>query len=395
MRELDALFAFAAAGLVATALTPLVARLAFRLGAVDEPRARGLSERTTPLLGGFAILGGVLVAGFIWLPNDDQTRAILVAAALIALIGGLDDIFDLHPSVKLVGQIGAALIPVLAGVTVDRVTLPFVGSVGLGEFSGVLTVIGLVAVMNVVNLTDGVDGLAAGVCTIGAATFAVLAFDLGKADAAVLAALTAGAALGFLLHNFHPASIFMGDSGSNLLGLLLGCAAVQGTLKTNAVVALILPLLILAVPFLDTGFVVAKRIKYRQPIYRGDAWHFHHRLANIGFSQRRTVLYLYGWTLSMAGLALAMRFIPYSDNHGHLNLGWSLVLAGCGVVVLGASIYLIYVLEIFKFRGARKTQLLTSDPETTEYEIDQRVVQDLETGQFACVEELDPPVDRS
>ena len=135
----------------------------------------------------------------------------------------------------------------------------------------------------------------------------------------MLAALTAGGALGFLRHGFPPASSFMGDTGSNLLGYLLAAVAVQGALKTNAVVALFFPLIVLAVPILDTGFVVAKRIKYRQPIYQADRWHFHHRMANIGFSQRRTLAYLYGWALVLAGLALALRFVPYSDNHGHFN----------------------------------------------------------------------------
>ena len=151
----------------------------------------------------------------------------------------------------------------------------------------VLTIIGIVAVINVINLIDGVDGLAAGVCAISAATLAAIALSLDRTGAGVLAALTAGGALGFLRHGFPPASSFMGDTGSNLLGYLLGAIAVQGALKTNAVVALFFPLFVLAVPILDTGFVIAKRIKYRQPIYRADRWHFHHRMANIGFSQRK------------------------------------------------------------------------------------------------------------
>ena len=182
-----------------------------------------------------------------------------------------------------------------------------------------LTILGIVAVINVINLIDGVDGLAAGVCVISAATMAVIALSLDRPGAGVLAALTAGGALGFLRHGFPPASSFMGDTGSNLLGYLLGAIAVQGALKTNAVVALFFPLVVLAVPILDTGFVIAKRIKYRQPIYRADRWHFHHRMANIGFSQRRTLAYLYGWALVMAGLALALRFVPYSDDHGHFD----------------------------------------------------------------------------
>ena len=183
--------------------------------------------------------------------------------------------------------------------------------------------LGIVAVVNVINFLDGVDGLAAGVCTIAAITLATIALSLERNAAGVLAALTAGAALGFLRHGFPPASSFMGDTGSNLLGFLLATASVQGALKTNAVIALAFPLVVLAVPILDTGFVVAKRLKYRQPIYQADSWHFHHRMANIGFSQRRTVAYLYGWTLVMAGLALALRFVPYSDNHGHFNVLWT------------------------------------------------------------------------
>ena len=293
MNELDALYAFLVAAAVAGLLTPLVARLATRVGAVNRPSGRGLSAGETPLLGGLAILAGVLAAGALFLPGDDQTRAILGGAATITAVGAVDDAIDLPPAVKLVGQIAAALIPVLADVKVSVITLPFLGHIDLGNAGGVLTVIGLVAVMNIVNFSDGIDGLAAGVCTISAAAFAIIAFDLQREAAGVLAALTAGAALGFLFWNFHPASVFMGDSGSNLLGLLLGCIAVQGTLKTNALIALVGPLAILAVPFLDGGFVVAKRLKYRRRPWMADDEHFHHRLSRIGFSQRRTVLYLY------------------------------------------------------------------------------------------------------
>ena len=228
--------------------------------------------------------------------------------------------------------------------------MPFVGRLGFGELGGPLTVLGLVAVMNVVNLSDGIDGLAAGVCAISAGALAVIAFDLQRTEGGVLAALTAGAALGFLIHNFHPASVYMGDCGSNLLGLLLGCVAVLGSAKTNAVLALIFPLIVLAVPFLDTTFVVLKRMKYRRPVYAADREHFHHRLDRIGFSTRRTVLYLYAWTLSLAGLAIALRFVPYSDNGGTLHPGWAAVMAGLGLRVVIASVYLVYVLEILKFK---------------------------------------------
>jgi UDP-GlcNAc:undecaprenyl-phosphate/decaprenyl-phosphate GlcNAc-1-phosphate transferase len=287
--------------------------------------------------------------------------------------------------VKLLGQVAAALILVLSDVIVRTFTLPFLGHVDLHDFGGPATLIGLVAIMNVVNFSDGVDGLAAGVCAISAAAFSVIAFDLGRDTAAILAAITAGAALGFLVHNFHPASVFMGDCGSNLLGLLLGAIIVEGSLKTNALIALIGPLVVLAVPFLDTGFVIAKRLKYGRPVYRADSNHFHHRFHRIGFSQRRTVLYLYGWTLTMAGVGVALRFIPYSDTAGHLNTGWAALMGTLLVFAVGTSLYLVYVLEIVKLRRLRSWQLRRTDPETSEHDIDAAVEQELETGEFTAL----------
>ena len=191
------------------------------------------------------------------------------------------------------------MIPVSAGVRVDNLTLPFLGGFELGWLAYPLTVLGIVAVVNVINFIDGVDGLAAGVCTIAAIALAVIALSLERNAAGVLAALTAGAALGFLRHGFPPASSFMGDTGSNLLGYLLATAS-SGRAEDERRRRPVFPLIVLTVPILDTGFVVAKRLKYRQPIYQADSWHFHHRMANIGFSQRRTLAYLYGWTLVMA-----------------------------------------------------------------------------------------------
>jgi UDP-GlcNAc:undecaprenyl-phosphate/decaprenyl-phosphate GlcNAc-1-phosphate transferase len=358
----DAVFAFLLAAAIAWLLVPFAERLAIRVGAIDQPKPRGLHDKPMPRLSGLAILAGVEVAGWIWLPGEGESRSILLGAVAIAAVGVVDDVRGLSAFPKLVGQIAAASIPVAAGVRVDNLTLPFVGGFDLGWLAYPLTVLGIVAVVNVINFLDGVDGLAAGVCTIAAITLAAIALSLERNAAGVLAALTAGAALGFLRHGFPPASSFMGDTGSNLLGYLLAVASVQGALKTNAVIALAFPLIVLAVPILDTGFVVAKRLKYRQPIYQADSWHFHHRMANIGFSQRRTVTYLYAWTLVMAALALALRFVPYSDNHGHFNLFWSLVMGALILLALAASVYLIFVLEIVKLRRGR------INPETGEFE---------------------------
>jgi UDP-GlcNAc:undecaprenyl-phosphate/decaprenyl-phosphate GlcNAc-1-phosphate transferase len=390
--QLDAVYAFLVATAIAAALTPLTMRLAVRIGAVDQPRERGLSSRATPLLGGLAIFGGAFVCGLIFLPGSRLWNGVLLAAGVIAVVGGLDDRFDLAPAIKLAGQVAAALIAVHAGVVVHLITLPFVGALHFPNAGGTLTTIGLVGLMNIVNFSDGVDGLAAGVCMIIAAALAVIAFDLGRNQAGVLGALTAGAALGFLLHNFPPASSFMGDCGSNLLGLLMGVLTVEGTVKTPIVVSFALPLILLAVPFLDTTFVVLKRLKYHQPVYRPDSEHFHHRMARIGFSPRQTVAYLYGWTLMLAGLALALRFVPYSDHHGHLHTGWSLVMAGLGLVVGAASVYLIYVLEILKFKRLATLRQRRLSPDASDLEIEASVTESLETGEFGVVEATESPL---
>jgi UDP-GlcNAc:undecaprenyl-phosphate GlcNAc-1-phosphate transferase len=397
MRYWDAVFAFLVAMAVAALLTPLAARFARRIGAIDFPRARGLSQEPTPRLGGLAILIGTLVAALIWLPGtihlnavphapgfggSVHTWAIVAGACVIALVGAIDDWRGLPPAVKLVGQIAAAVIAVEGGVNVNDVTLPFVGSLQFPNEGGVLSGIWLVGLMNVVNFSDGVDGLAAGLCTIDGVAFSIIIFDLrgGSEAAAVLAALTAGGSLGFLFHNFPPAKVFMGDSGANLLGYLLGVVAVIGSLKTGAVIALAVPLMILAVPFLDTGFVVAKRLKYRRKPWSADANHFHHRMARIGFSQRKTVAYLYGWTGLLAGVAIALG--AYSGHHGQNRTGWLVLAIGLAVIALAASVYLVYVLEILKFRGLRARQMRNADPATSEHEIDTRVEHDIETGEF-------------
>jgi UDP-GlcNAc:undecaprenyl-phosphate GlcNAc-1-phosphate transferase len=403
MRYRDAVFAFLVATAVAALLTPWAARLARRVGAIDFPRARGLSERPTPKLGGLAILAGVITASVIWLPatihlqhvphapkgsgGTVHTWPILAGAGLITLVGAIDDWKPLSPLLKLIGQIAAALIAVEGGVAVSDVTLPFIGSLQFPNQGGLLSCIWLVALMNVVNFSDGLDGLAAGLCAIDGIAFTIIIFALpgGPPAAAWLAATTAGASLGFLFYNFPPASVFMGDSGANLLGYLLGVVAVVGSLKTGAVIALAAPLLVLAVPFLDTGFVVAKRLKYRRKPWAADANHFHHRMARIGFSPRKTVAYLYAWTLLLAGVAMALRFVPYSHHNGHFVLGWSLVM---GLILLGAlaaSVYLVYVLEIFKFRRLRARQMRKLDPDTSEHEIDVAVRRDIETDEFERV----------
>jgi UDP-GlcNAc:undecaprenyl-phosphate GlcNAc-1-phosphate transferase len=206
--------------------------------------------------------------------------------------------------------------------------------------------------MNMVNFLDGMDGLASGVCAIAGLTFATLALSLGKIDAAVLSAIVAGACIGFLRHNFFPARIFMGDSGALVLGFILASVSVAGLLKTASTVVLVLPLLILAVPIIDTSFVVAKRLKYRRPISSPDRSHLHHRFMDIGFSQRRAAVTMWAWTASLGAAALATRFIPFRAG-GHWHGMETVAVVAIAAAALAFSIYVIYLLEIVKLANPR------------------------------------------
>jgi len=342
---------FLVAFLLAVLLTPVVSQAAWRAGIVDTPtEERRLHARPTPLLGGLAIFAAIAIPAAA-LGNDHGFWGIIAGAALMAMLGALDDIHPLHPAVKLCGMLAIASIPAFLGITIDHVTLPVLGVFDLGWWQYPVTIVWIVAIANIVNFIDGMDGLAAGFCGIAALTFAVLAASLGREDAAAICAIVAGATLGFLRYNFHPATIFMGDAGALMLGYLLAAMAIQGVLKTAAAVSLVLPLVILALPILDTSFVIAKRLKYGRPIYEADRSHFHHRFANIGFSQRRAALYVYAWCVSLSAFALAVRFVPSHED------GWDpvsvLVLGGFGVMALISSVYVVLLLEIIKLRRMR------------------------------------------
>jgi len=333
--------AFAGLGLamvITWALTPVVAELAWRMGALDAPSARKIHSQPTPRLGGIAIYFGVIIPSLLLISSEGPMRGILVGASLITLVGVLDDVRGMRPFVKFGLQFVVAGILVLYGVRLETITLPGVGIVVLGWVGVPFSLIWVVAIMNIVNFIDGMDGLAAGVCAISAVTFSVIAISLGRIDVGVLAAITAGATTGFLRHNFYPASIFMGDSGSMLLGFLLAAITLQGFLKGVAAVALVIPLLVLGIPIFDTGFAILRRIKNRQPIYIADRGHLHHRFANLGYSQRQTVIILYSWSALMSVVALSMRFAPV----------W-LTAVAAGVAVVVAAL-LAYELEILRWR---------------------------------------------
>ncbi len=347
------LYGAALALVVVILLTPAVGGMARLLGVVDRPEGRRINRRAVPRLGGLALFLGIFVPSLAFLPLGRETRGLLLGAAVAVTVGAIDDFRGLAWWEKLAGQLGAAAIPVGFGIWVDRFTFPFLGIHSLPAWVGMpLTVIWIVAIMNMVNFLDGMDGLAAGVAAIAGGTFCVIALSLGKPDPAILSAIVFGAALGFLRHNFYPARIFMGDSGALLLGFVLATVSVQGLLKTAATVALFFPLLVLAVPIIDTSFVVARRLKHGERVFEGDQAHLHHRFLRRGFSQRTAALYMYAWCLTLAAAALATRFIPFRA-HGVWHAWATLAVAAIGLVAAAASIYTVYLLEIVKLTSRR------------------------------------------
>src|SRR5438094_2995451 len=306
---------------IVVVFTPAAGTLARRLGAVDQPDGRRLHLLPVPRLGGIALFFGIIVPALAFLNFSRETRGLLLGAAVATLVGAIDDFRGLRWWEKLGGQLAAAAIPTGFGIWIDRFTFPVLGIHELSAWAGVpLTIAWIVAIMNMVNFLDGLDGLAAGVCGIAGATFSVIALSLAKPNAAVFSAVVFGACLGFLRHNFYPARIFMGDSGALLLGFVLAAVSVQGLLKTAATVALFFPLLVLAVPIVDTTFVVLRRVKHGEKVFEGDQAHLHHRFLRRGFSQPRAAFTIWAWCLSLAAAALATRFIPFRA-HGVWHVG--------------------------------------------------------------------------
>ena len=336
-------------------LTPAVGGMARLLGVVDRPEARRLNRRPVPRLGGLALFFGIFVPALAFLDLSRETRGLLLGAAVATTVGAVDDFRGLAWWEKLVGQFAAATIPVGFGIWVHRFTFPVVGVHVLPKWIGMpLSVLWIVAIMNMVNFLDGLDGLAAGVSAISAFTFALIALSLPRPEinAAILSAIVLGGSLGFLRHNFYPARIFMGDSGALLLGFVLAAVPLQGLLKTASIVTLFFPLLVLAVPIVDTTFVVARRLKHGEKVFEADQAHLHYRFLRRGFTQVRAAAYIWAWCGTLAAAALGTRFIrPHA--HGEWHPWRTLAAAALGLVALAASVYMVYLLVIVKLTNPR------------------------------------------
>ena len=300
------LTAFAAAYV----LTPLAGKLANLIGAVDCPNERKVHTCIIPRMGGLAIYAGFMVSVIMFTPVTQPLFGLLAAATCIVILGIIDDMFELPAKVKLAGQIAAALGFALStpGNTIDFITNPITGDMfTTGMWAIPMTVIWIVAIVNAVNLIDGLDGLAAGISFISAVVLMFFArTQMNGAVAVILSTAVAGSCLAFLQFNFNPAKIFMGDTGSMFLGFVLAAISVQGTMKSAATIALLVPILALALPIFDTSVAIIRRAIAHKPIFAPDKGHLHHRLLSMGLSQKQTVIIMYIVSALIAVFALTL-----------------------------------------------------------------------------------------
>lgn len=322
-------------------LTPLMRTVALRFGIVDEPNFRKVHHKPVPYLGGVAIYLGFL-AGLLLIPGAwPRLAPLVIGGTLILILGVVDDAKNLPAKVKFAGQVAVATLVVLMGLRIQGVTNPFGGYIHLGFWGIPLTVVWLVSFTNVMNLVDGLDGLAAGIAAIASGALSVVAFEKGQPLVATLALALSGASAGFLPHNFNPAKIFMGDAGAMFLGFMLAGISVEGALKGAAAIALVIPVVALGVPVLDTACAIIRRFQNGQPIHQADRGHFHHRLLALGLSPKQAVLFVYLLSLALGSAAIFMaRLSPLST-------------AIFVVAVAGALLLLAERIGVIKPLGAR------------------------------------------
>lgn len=315
------IIAFAMAFGITLLVTPLSKKFAFKVGAVAEPNERSMHVQPMPLAGGTAIVLGFIVTVVVLAPTIksfefEKYIGLVIGGIIISIVGLLDDIYDLKATVKLFFQILAALIVVLTGTQIGILTWPWAegGVIELGSLGKIITVIWIIGITNAVNLIDGLDGLATGVATIASLCLMFISLINAEPIAVLLTATLAGACMGFLPHNFNPATIFMGDTGSTFLGFTLAVISIQGLIKSYTAITLIVAIIVLGLPIFDTFFAIVRRLANGKPVMQADRGHLHHRLMDKGYSHKRAVLTLYGISggFGIAGILVSLNDIAFA-----------------------------------------------------------------------------------
>lgn len=329
---------FLTALLISYLVTPFVKWFANKIGAIDVPKdERRVHKVPIPRLGGLAIYISTIISILIFVKYIDKSIiGIIVGGTIIVITGVIDDIKPLSAKTKFLAQILAACVLILVDVKIDFVSNPFDevdGLIELGSMSIPVTIFWVIGITNTVNLIDGLDGLAAGVASISAMSLLFVAALNGFFSVAIIAAILAGSAFGFLPHNFNPAKIFMGDTGALFLGYMLSVIAIKGVMKSVAAIGIAVPILVLGIPIFDTTFAIFRRLINKKPIWKADKGHLHHRLLAKGLTQRQTVLVLY---LISICLGISAILITDSDPYrGAIILGVVSSVVAIGVVRMG------------------------------------------------------------
>ena len=313
---LNAVIAVIFAALMAFVTTPIVRVIAFRIGAVDDPRRddRRMHKVPTPRLGGLAIFFSFVISVSLFYGVSNFTLSMIAGAFLLIIVGIIDDVRPVKSVLKLLVQIAAAgLVVWQGGVLIERVNI-FGGYIQFGYFAVPLTIIWIVGLTNAINLIDGLDGLSCGISTISALSLLIVTILLGEFQIALLIAIIAGACVGFLPFNMNPAKIFIGDTGATFLGFVLAIVSIQGVFKVHAVVTFIIPFLILGVPIFDTAFAMIRRILTGRHPFSADRGHLHHRLVDMGFNKKQTVRILYAVSalLGVSSIMLVTQKVVYA-----------------------------------------------------------------------------------
>lgn len=288
-------------------ITPVIKKLSLRFNITDQPNYRKVHSKVMPRLGGLAVYISFLIGLLVFRPQDPHMIYLFIGSLIIIITGILDDIYDISPKFKFLGQMIAAGVAISGGFDLEFINLPFGGQLDFGVFTIPITILWIVGITNAINLIDGLDGLAAGVSSIGLITISFMAFLQGDQFVMMIALLMLGSTLGFLVYNFHPAKIFMGDTGALFLGYMFALLSLLG-FKNITFFSFIIPIIILGVPISDTFFAIIRRMIHNKPLTAPDQYHLHHRLLENGFSHRQAVLVIYGIAVmfSLAAVIFSM-----------------------------------------------------------------------------------------
>ncbi|WP_439647391.1 MraY family glycosyltransferase [Aquibacillus saliphilus] len=305
-----------------------IKKLAMKFKVMDIPDYRKIHITPTPRLGGLAIFLGTCI-GLVYLqPTHEHFPEIIIGALIIVATGILDDKFQIRPIIKLSGQLLAAGVLVYSGLIIERITLPFIGLIELQNFSIIITVLWVVGIANAINLIDGLDGLASGVSTIALTSILIMAVADHSLIVVYFCIVLIGSNLGFLFHNFHPAKIYMGDTGSMFLGYSIAVISMLGLFKNVTLFSFVIPVIVLAVPIFDTLFSILRRMVNKEGIMMPDKKHIHYQLLAVGFSHKNTVLFLYAFSAVFGALAILF---------SNASLGLSLII----------TLILLFLLQLF------------------------------------------------